>query len=377
MDFSLTSLFVATTGTLQASGGTEVTPVGTIGLFRPDYTLATAGNIAAAKYFYINTGRPSTGVTGAGNLRSDKIAAANVIDWYKTVAEDTTALQISTLGNFENIKCGEDVIVTMRVHSAMIELVYYNGIQESVLVTAPCCECGELPCEDLEAADISAIVDELIEKLNANPRLSAYLSFAKTGSGADSAILIYAKAVQTVTNTTDIAAQQVGYDRPWFRAFAYTGAPTTQDYMYVDDVCDGVTQVATVNQRSTYPHGTSAELRKLETYLFSYQQPNFKSLYRNPGYNGAYQSNIVDGTFYDLYYIKCKEYDQQTTWASYVAEDFTIIVAFPTTTGSAFETVLTAALGAPKNLSGVDLATTTSTTSTTSTTTTTTTTLAP
>lgn len=375
MDFSLTTMFVATTGTLQAAGGTEVTPVGTIGLFRPDYSLATAGNIAAAKYFYINTGRPTGTGGAAGSIRSDRITATNVIDWYKTVAEDTAALQQTTVSDF-NVKCGETVNLTFNVFGKLVEAVYYNGLFESVQEVAPCCDCGEVPCEQIDAADIETLVRNLVTKAQANTRLSDYLTFSVVGSGATTSIIVSAKAPQTITNTTDISASQPYFDRIWFRAFAYTGTPALVDY-FVDDVCEGVTAVATVDQRSTYQHGTSAEIKNLEQFYYSYQQPAFKSMYTNPGWNGNYVSNVVDGTFYDVYYLKCKLYDQQYTWSSYVIEDFTVIVAFPTTTGAAFETVLTAALGAPKNQSGVDLTTTTTTTSTSSTTTTTTSTLSP
>lgn len=374
MDFSVTTMFVALTGTLQASGGTEVTPVGTIGLFRPDYTLATAGNIAAAKYFYITSGRPATGQLGAGNIRSDKIAAANVIDWYKTVFEDTASLQITTLGNFD-VECGEDVVVTFSVHGHFVDALYYNGLFESAMVTAPCCNCGEVPCAQINATDIEALVDKLIAQLQANPRLSAYLTFSKSGSGATSAIVTAAKVPQTLTTPGDISANQPYFDRIWFRAFAYTGTPALVDY-FVDDVCEGVTAVATVTQRSTYKHGTSAEIRNMEEYYYNYNQSAFKNMFKKPGWNGNFISNTLDGYFYDLYYIKCKQLDQQSTWASYVAEDFTVIVAFQAGQGAAFETVLTAALGAPKNYSGLDISTTT-TTSTSSTTTTTTSTLTP
>lgn len=374
MDFSLTTLFVATTGTLQASGSTDVTANGQIGLFRPDYTLATAGNIAAAKYFYIATGRPSGGQRGVGSIRSDKISALNVIDWYKTVAEDTASQQISTIGSFTP-KCGEEVVVTFRVQSKFIEVVYFNGLQESVRSVAPCCDCGDSPCDDIDAADIQALVDDLIAKARANPRLSAHLTFERYNSGATSGIRVAAIAPQRIVNTTDIAAREPYFDRTFFRVFAYTGNPTTQDFL-IEEACDGVSAAATVTQISTYQHGTSDEVAWLERKLYPYQQPAFKSLYRNPAWNGQYQSNVVDGTFYDLYYLKCREYDQQRTWASYVETDFTVIVAFATTTGSAFETVLTAALGAPKNNSGLDISTTT-TTSTSSTTTTTTSTLTP
>src|SRR5687767_14716009 len=97
--FSLTTMFIVPDGTLASAGSTQDLTPGQLGLFRPDYSLATAGNIAAAKYFYLAQGRKEL-VPGLGSKRSDKIAASRVTSWYKSVSEDTAALQISTLTDF-------------------------------------------------------------------------------------------------------------------------------------------------------------------------------------------------------------------------------------------------------------------------------------
>ena len=48
-DFSLTTLFVVPVGnTLPSSGSTQDLTAGQFGLFRSDYTVANAGNIAAS-----------------------------------------------------------------------------------------------------------------------------------------------------------------------------------------------------------------------------------------------------------------------------------------------------------------------------------------
>lgn len=375
MDFSLTTMFVVPEGTLASAGSTDALTDGQLGVFGPTYALLTAGTIAAAKYFYIAQGRPATAQKGLGSKRSDKIHASKVVDWYKTVAEDTAANQITTLGGFTNIHCGDDVYITYRVHGFNIDLVHANGMTRSVLVHAPCCDCGEVPCEDIEAADIEALVDEAITKLNAEEYLNDYLIFYKSGSGATSAIVAQGKPVVRLTNTTNIKAQGTIYDRVWFRAFATIGPPTNQD-LFVDDFCEGPIATATINQRASYPHGSSQEVAELERFYYSYQQPAFKTLHVDPAWNDHFDSQVVAGTWYDLYYLKCQEFDQQVTWAQYTPIDFTVIVAFPTGEGSAFETVLTAALGAPADKSGADISTTT-TTSTSSTTTTSTTVIVP
>ena len=72
-DFSLTTLFVVPVGqtALPSSGSTQNLTAGQFGIFKSDYTLATAANIAASPYFYIAQGRTNTYLQGS--KRSDKI----------------------------------------------------------------------------------------------------------------------------------------------------------------------------------------------------------------------------------------------------------------------------------------------------------------
>jgi hypothetical protein len=77
-----------------------------------------------------------------------------------------------------------------------------------------------------------------------------------------------------------------------------------------------------------------------------------------------------------MYVLKYSEYKATGTFTDVVGETETVILAFATGTGTNFETVLTAYIGAPADKSPTNPATTT-TTSTTSTSTTSTTTLFP
>lgn len=381
MDFSLTTLFVATSGTLASSGSTDALTAGQIGLFGPAYSIVNAGNIANSKYIYIAQGRKEN-TPGVGSKRSDKIDKNKIIEWYKTVAESDVTNEIVEISDF-SVKCGEDITVTLRAHSSYIDTLFYNGLTKSVTVKTDCCECGELPCTDL---DPEATVDKLVAKFNGggndflgaqdNVPITKFFEFSRTGSGETSKLRIVAKPLDKYGNPCDLAAFPWEYDRLWFRAFVYAGPATSQDFI-VADPCDQVGTV-TVVQRATYAKGSSDEIKQLEKNYYSYQTPAFKHLHEGVGWNGAYESLVVDGTFYDLYYLKFVPHDQseETRWQDAVVMDSTVIVAFPTGTGSSFEEALTAYIGAPVDKSGLNITTTTST-STTSTTTTTTTTLIP
>lgn len=387
MDFSLTTLFVAQSGTLASSGSTQDLTPGQLGLFRPDYSIATAGNIAAAKYFYIAQGRievvPSNNAAGLlplgstnqlGSKRSDKISAAKVIEWYKVTAVSSVPTQIQSIGDW-NLECGEQITFAFRLHSSYIDTGFYNGLTKSFVVETPCCECGANPCAAVEGVALQNFVDEVAALGNADPQLSAFLTFSRFGTGDDSVLYITEKPLTVYGNACDFEAYPYEYDRLWFRAFVIKGPITTQDFI-VNDSCD-IVATSTVVQRSDYPSGSSAEIQQLEKNLWSYQVHQFKHQYKYNSWNQLFTSYVTPGTFYDTYYIKFFPYDEYlNVWNPGVPQDSTVIVAFPTTTGSAFETVLTAALGAPTDVSGTN-PTTTTTTSTTSTSTTSTTTLIP
>ena len=94
-DFSLTTLFVVPVGqtALPSSGSTQDLTAGQVGIFKNDYSVATAANIAAAPYFYIAQGRENTYLQGS--KRSDKITKSDVTEWYKVTGSGTPANQIT------------------------------------------------------------------------------------------------------------------------------------------------------------------------------------------------------------------------------------------------------------------------------------------
>ena len=162
-DFSLTTVFVIPVGqtTLPSSGSTQDLTAGQLGLFRNDYSIASAANIAAAPYFYIAQGRDNTYLQGS--KRSDKIKGcpsgsgckSNVTEWYKVSGCSTAATQVTDVSGWD-VKCGDIVTLTLRAHSSYIETLYFNGFTRSVTVQAPCCDCGGDPCDTV---DVPALID--------------------------------------------------------------------------------------------------------------------------------------------------------------------------------------------------------------------------
>lgn len=374
MDFSLTTLFILpVSNTLPTTGSTSDLLPSQFGVFLQDYTVATTGNIAAAKYIYLAQGR-NVVLPGVGSKRSDKIKVANVVEWYKVPAVKTFSPEIVQVNNF-TVQCGESVTFTFRLHSSYIDTGFFNGLQKSYTVQAPCCACGTDPCTNL---DVTALLDGLISKIQAETAVQAYsinkfLSIQRVGSGNNASLLVSGKPLDKYGQPCDIAAYPFEFDRLWFRVFVFPGAATTQDFQVVDN-CDLAAQVAVI-QRATYPSGTSDEAVQIEKNFYSYQALQ-KHLFRNAIFNNAFQSEVVSGTSYDQYVIKTIEPPERNVWGDYVPQDFIDMILVPNGQAGTLETLLTTYLGAITN-HVTTVPTTTSTTSTTSTSTTTTSTLEP
>jgi hypothetical protein len=354
-DFSLTTLFVVPVGqtTVPSSGSTQDLDPGIVGIFKSNYAVATALNIATNNpYFYIAQGRDNTYLQAS--KRSDKISStgANVTEWYKVKGCATAYNQITDVTDF-SAQCGDVLTLTLRADSSYLRTLYFNGFTRSVTIQAPCCDCGGDPCTDVDA---DALIDQLIAKLTeqapgTNPdniSLNKFYTFARVGTGPSAILRITGKPLTQYGQPCDIAAFPFEYDRMSFRTFVYAGPATTADFI-VADSCN-IVATSTITQRASYASGQAAEFIQLEKNFYSYQAGYLKHLYRMNGYNENFESYVSAGVTYDSYYIKFNEYDKSAyQWGDYIQEDSTVIIAAPNSTTSgiaaAIETILEAALG--------------------------------
>ena len=356
-DFSLTTVFVVPVGSgIANSGSTQDLTAGKVGFFKNDYTVATAGNIAAAPYFYVAQGRTNTYLQGS--KRSDKIKGcpsgsgckSNVTEFYKVEGCPTPVTQITDIENW-TVKCGDVVTVTLRAHSSYLDTLYFNGFTRSVTVQAPCCDCGADPCTDV---DVPALIDSIIlafekEAPGINPdniTFSDFYQFQRLGNDASAILRITGKPLTKYGQPCDVAAFPYEYDRMWFRTFVILGPATTADFI-VADACN-IIATPVVVQRANYATGTSDEIAQLEKNFYSYQAGYLKHLYRMVGYNENFESWVSSGTTYDTYYIQFNEFDKAAyQWGDYIEENSTVIIAVENGSAEAtsVSTILTAALG--------------------------------
>jgi hypothetical protein len=397
-DFSLTTLFVVPVGqtTLPSAGSisTQNLTAGQVGIFNSAYLAVNATTILATPYFYVAQGRTNTYLQGS--KRSDRIAGgsvsltgnaqvirpqgSNVTEWYKVSGCPTAANQITDVTDF-TVQCGEVITLTLRAHSSYIDTLYFNGFTRSVTIQAPCCNCGDNPCDDVPT---STIIDELIYQLNLkapgnNPDNISFSTFYTFENVGGTILRITGKPLTKYGQPCDVAAFPFEYDRMSFRTFVYAGPATTADFI-VADACNFVAQPI-ITQRASYATGTSAEIAQLEKNFYSYQAGYLKHLYRMNGYNENFETWVSSGVTYDTYYIKFNELDKSAyQWGDYIQEDSTVIIAAPNSLTSgiaaAIETVLEAALGTVLD-NNACITTTTTTSSAPASTTTTTSTLIP
>ncbi len=375
MDFSLTSVFVVPVGnTLPSSGSSENLTDGQLGIFKDAaVTVATAGNVSSANYIQVFQGN----TLGIGSHRSDKIKAAKVKKFQKVTGSGSASNEIYEVGNF-TVQCGDKVTLTLRGHSSYLDTISFNGFTRSVTVVAPCCDCGDSPCTNVDA---EGIVDKLLAQIAAESavqnaanalNLSSFWTFEKVGSGVSTKIRISSKALTQYGQPCDISVNPHEYDRIYYKVFVYQDPETTVDFI-VPDLCDPVADV-TLIQRSTYPRLVSKEVAQVERDYWSYKSP-FKHLFTLNGFNQYFTSYVTDGTVYDQYLIQFDESDQDDSWSSNMKLDERLLLYVPTGAQStAIAAILAAYLGNPVDESGATV-TTTTTTTTTSTTTSTTTTL--
>jgi len=375
-DFSLTTVFVVPSSftALASTGSTQNLTPGQLGIFDPNY--AVDNTPADKAYFYIAQGRTNNYLEGS--KRSDKIKGAgipltgnaqtvypnhsNVTEWYKVTGCPQSTNQIVEIDDW-HAKCGDVITITLRAHSSYIDTLYFNGLTRSVTVVAPCCDCGDDPCDDV---DVDALIDNAMEQLTGyhvssgvinwasplseygptgiNPdhiMLNTFFTFSKSGSGASAKLVITGKALTSYGIPCDIAAFPFEYDRMWFRTFVYAGPATTADFI-VSDACN-IVATSTITQTSNYPSGTYAEILQLEKNYYSYQVGFLKHLYRMMGYNQNFESFAEPGVNYTTYYIKFNELDRSAyNWGAYEHEDSMVIIAVET--GSTLQGVLETAL---------------------------------
>lgn len=334
MNFAITQLYVVPTGnTLPTAGDNKsvLTP-GQFGIYRQDYTAVavSGGTAAGAEALIVGQGRTVT-IPGLGTKGSDFIYKNNITNWIKYPAVQPAVGQVATFSDW-SAQCEEDISLTLRLRSQYIDTLYYGGLTRSVTVKTPCCECGADPCTEVDAA---ALVAQLVAAINAEPTLSIYVTASATGEDND-ILTITGKPVLVDPERCDPSAFPFQYDRLYFHGWAYSGPATSQDFNITD--CSPVATY-TVTSNADYAVGSAKEIQQLEKRYFSYNT-TYKDQFIDTNYNGAFDSLVVPGTWYDSYYIEFWE-SNKNGFNEESRQKAAVYIAVPTTLSAAIESIFT------------------------------------
>lgn len=339
-DFFLPTLFVLPdTVTIPTTLSTDTLTAGQFGFYNQNYVAVTAANINNSKYIYMAQGRREN-LPNMGTKRTDKIYKSKQLTYYKVPAVSTLTQQITTVDNF-TAGCEESLVLTLRLFSSYIDIAYFNGLTRSFPIQTPCCDCGADPCAEV---DPEGIVDQFVAAINADILVNDYVVATKTGTGDTAAVVITAKPVTRYTNACSPTAFTYEYDKVRFDTFAYKNPETTQDFI-VDDRCD-VFATVTKTQNGSYIRGSGDEIFELEKKYFGYHSTQ-KSLFRNIEYDGGFVRYSNPSLFYDTYYIRQTDPDNQA-WELSEQFDQMIMIAAPVGQTTTLEAILTAWFGAPE-----------------------------
>jgi hypothetical protein len=357
MDFAPTLLFVVpSTNVYPTTGSTDNLSAGQIGVFRPDYSIATTGNLTNIPYVYICQGNEEPTMPGVGSVRSDKIYKKNVVNWYAVAGNASVVDQIIDITDFA-AKCSEDVTISVRIRSFYANTGFFNGLTRSWTITTPCCDCGDDPCDTV---DTEALIDAYVAKINADILVNQFLVAEKMPTMGGYFLRINALPIAPDPTRCDPSAFPYQYDQIKFWAWAYKGPETTQDYNVWNN-CDPFATVTTVQERS-YPIGLSAEIAKLEKDYHSYRVPPIaKHLFKWDIWNNGFVSLVEPNEVYDTFYLEFTS-PVDEAWNPSVKQNYRVILAVPQSSSNTnFIDVVIAFFGSPTDESPEVFTTTTTT----------------
>lgn len=175
MDFQITRPFIPLS-TLVTTGDTSTLGTQRIGFYNPN-TFSALASASGVTELLVAMG---SGVDKWGSFKTSRIKQANVKSFTGVVADTTSKQQITYIG-FDEVNddkspsfgCDEEYIFTFKIREYYSRGVYQPLIQESVRVKTACCDDCSTNCDSL---DCKPYMQEAVDKINANPLLSKYIT---------------------------------------------------------------------------------------------------------------------------------------------------------------------------------------------------------
>ncbi len=191
MNHKITQVFVVggsganvntSAGAFPGTGTTDTLKARQLNFYKPDYSVLAraAATATIGNDIFVAVGTSDTTGSKFGSFKSSVIKKQNLTRVTKSVYNNTVKQQITFIGYDEitasktpSFACDEEYFVTFKIDEYWSKGIYQPLIQESVRVkTTSCTECGG----GCDALNCWAFMQELTDKINANPILSKYLS---------------------------------------------------------------------------------------------------------------------------------------------------------------------------------------------------------
>jgi hypothetical protein len=280
MNHKITQIFPVSA--LRTSGATTTVPEKGLAAFTPDLGTNLGGTPSTPAEFKLVFG---SGSAKYGSFKSSTIKQSNIISVTKTNADLSVQQQLTVIGSDGNnsilpsLSCDEEYVVTIKIDEYWSKGIYQPMIQESIRVKTACCDTCSGGCDNL---DPTVYMEEIADKINANPLLSKYVEAGWNGEAER--IEIVGKALDEFGNACVPDAVPYVFNLVRFKVAVHPGPYNTQDF----DIEDGCAPwVITTVREIKYPIGTKAAMAEMERHYFGNNLPatNEARRYWNPIYN--------------------------------------------------------------------------------------------
>jgi hypothetical protein len=191
MNHKITQVFVVggsganvntSAGAFPGTGTSDTLKARQLNFYKSDYSVLarTANSATIGNEIIVAVGTSDTAGSKFGSFKSSVIKKNNLTRVSRTTYNNVTKQQITFIGYDEITAsktpvfgCDEEYFVTFKIDEYWSKGIYQPLIQESVRVkTTSCTECGG-GCDSLNCY---SFMQELTDKINANPILSKYLT---------------------------------------------------------------------------------------------------------------------------------------------------------------------------------------------------------
>lgn len=252
-------------------------------------------------------------------LQSDEIHLKKVLKARVVKGTDESQTMKAELDFTGDMHCGEDIVITGRAFSDLINVPYPGGYSVGVVASTTCCGCDADVCEALTEEEKTQVLEKLVKQLNADNILPNYITITLDGTK----IVFEAKEQDNFTGVQGSFSGVKIYDLVNFYFEAKVGAETSQDMSLDSDACNDLA-TWTVTREPKHPQNTPAQVKRVYARYVTNNMSSFRPLPNSEKLIGEFDADIRDSV-YDQIFVSAYE-PQNTAWNDVVEKEFGVII---------------------------------------------------